>query len=86
MPSDLTLPTVHLNGTSRKMLAEGYQAAYTKLQETLRAFQSIEFNARDYYVQDDDAYRIAVHQRGVAFQKLCDARDYLEAHLIHLGE
>lgn len=25
--TDLTLPTVHLNGTSRKMLADGYFAA-----------------------------------------------------------
>ena len=84
--TELTLPSVHLNGTSRAMLTEGYQAAYVKLQETLRAFQAIEFNARDYYVQGDDAYRTAVQQRGVAFQQLCNARDYLEAHLIHLGE
>lgn len=84
--TDLVTPSVHLNGTSRAMLTEGYQAAYAKLQETLRAFQAIEFNARDYYVQGDDAYRTAVQQRGAAFQQLCNARDYLEAHLIHLGE
>lgn len=84
--TDLTLPTVHLNSTSRAMLTEGYQAAYAKVQEAIRAFQAIEFNARDYYVQGGDAYRIAVQQRGVAFQQLCAARDYLEAHLVHLGE
>ena len=26
-----TLPTVHLNGTSREMLIEGYETAYRKL-------------------------------------------------------
>ena len=84
--SDLTLPTVHLNGTGRKMLTEGYFEAWNRLNEAIAAFRAIEFNARDYHVQDDDAYRIAVHQRGVAFQKLHDAHAYLEAHLIHLGE
>lgn len=84
--TDLVTPSIHLNGTSRAMLTEGYQAAYAKLQETLRAFQAIEMNARDYYVQGNDAYRVAVEQRGVAFQQLCAVRDYLEAHLISLGE
>jgi len=82
----LTLPTIHLNGTGRTVLTVGYYAAYVKLQEALDAFQAIEFNARDYYVQDDDAYRTAVQQRSVVHQQLCNARDYLEAHLIHLGE
>ena len=84
--TDLTLPTVHLNGTGRKMLTEGYQAAYAKLQETLRAFQAIEMNGRDYYPQGSGAYYKARTQRDVQIAHLCSVRDYLEAHLMHLGE
>ncbi len=49
--SDLTLPSIHLNGTGRRMLTEDYTTAYNALQAAIRAFQSIEFNARDYYTQ-----------------------------------
>lgn len=81
-----TLPTIHLNGTGRKMLSEGYQAAYVKLQETIRAFHKIEFNARDYYVQPAGAWETARTERDTQLDRLCAVRDYLEAHLIHLGE
>ena len=38
MPTDLTLPSIHLNGTSRKMLAEGYHNAYVAVQGAIRSF------------------------------------------------
>ena len=86
MTSALTLPTVHMNGTSRKMLAEGYQEAYSKLQEAIAAFNNIEFNCRDYYVQPEGAWPKARTERDCAAAHLLQVRDYLEAHLIHLGE
>jgi len=86
MSTDLTLPTVHLNGTSRKMLTEGYQNAYRKLIEFRDAFSRIEHNARDYYVQGPDAWRKACHQRDVQRQRIADLMTYLEAHLLELGE
>lgn len=86
MPTDLTLPTVHLNGTGRKMLAEGYQRAYVAVQDAIRAFNEIEFNARDYYVQSDSAWPKARTERDCVAAHLRQVRDYLEAHLIYLGE
>lgn len=86
MTQDLTLPTVHLNGTGRKMLAEGYQRAYVAVQDAIRAFNEIEFNARDYYVQSDGAWPQARTERDCAASHLHQAHAYLEAHLIHLGE
>lgn len=86
MTTDLTFPTVHLNGTSRKMLAEGYQAAYVKLQDAIRSFAEIEMNGRDYYPQGSDAYPKARTERDMQLANLRSVRDYLEAHLIHLGE
>ena len=83
---DLTLPTVHLNGTSRQMLSEGYGNAYRALQQAIRTFNEIEHNARDYYVAGPGAWPQATTQRDVMRSRLRDVQQYLEAHLIHLGE
>lgn len=84
--TELTLPTVHLNGTSRKMLADGYFAAYRKLQDAIRSFGEIEHNARDYYVQGSGAWPQAAEQRVQMREHLNAVQKYLEAHLIHLSE
>lgn len=81
----LTLPSIHLNGTSRKMLREDYTKAYHALIEFRDAFQAIEFNARDYYVQGPDAFNQARTERDAQFQRIGDLMSYLEAHLIHIG-
>ena len=83
--TDLVLPTVHLNGTGRKTLTEGYLSAYSKLIEFRDAFRSIEFNARDYYVQSNTAFAEARTDRDVMEHKIGSLMQYLEAHLIHLG-
>ena len=84
--TDLTLPSIHINGTSRATLSEGYLAAYHKLQEFKAAFRSIEFNARDYYVQGNTAFSTARSERDIMEHKIGSLMQYLEAHLIHLGE
>jgi hypothetical protein len=86
MPTDLTLPTVHLNGTGRKTLAEGYFEAWNRLNEAIAAFNAIEFNARDYYVQPEGAWPKARTERDCAAAHLHQAHAYLETHLLHLGE
>lgn len=84
--TEFTLPTVHLNGTSRKMLADGYFAAYQRLNEAIAAFNAIEFNARDYYVKGPGAWHQASAERSIMGHKLNDVHKYLAAHLIELGE
>lgn len=81
-----TLPSVHLNGTSRQMLASGYHEAYRKLIEFREAFASIEFNARDYYVQGPAAFSHASAEREIQRELIGKLMAYLEAHLLHLGE
>jgi len=81
----LTLPTVHLNGTSRKRLTDDYQAAYEKLIEFRDSFRSIEFNARDYYVQSNIAFSEARTERDIMEHKIGSLMQYLEAHIIHLA-
>lgn len=81
----LTLPSIHLNGTSREMLREDYMKAYDALIEFRDALQSIEFNARDYYVQGPDAFTRARAERDTQFQRTGELMAYLEAHLMHIG-
>jgi hypothetical protein len=50
MEPKITLPIVHLNGTSARDLTEGYLNAANKVGEAIAALRQIEFNARDYYL------------------------------------
>lgn len=81
-----TLPTIHLNGTSREMLLEGYDAAYRKLLKFRRAFREIEFNARDYYVAEPEAWGNACEERQKMSTYINNLIDYLEEHIVHLTE
>lgn len=80
---DLALPTVHLNGTSRERLLEGYQEAYEKLVEFRDALRGIEFNARDYYVKPG-SWEKACQERDNVRESVGKVQAYLEAHLLHL--
>ena len=82
----ITTPTIHSNGTSHKDLTEGYKRAEDALFALTEAFSSIEFNARDYYVQGPDVYTQARDQQREIFLKICDIKDYLEAILISLHD
>ena len=79
------LPTIHLNGTSRETLAEGYDAAEDALYDLIQAFGRIEFNARDYYVQGPTAWTAAVEARQEINRKIRDIKEYIHAHreLLH---
>jgi hypothetical protein len=82
----LELPTVHLNGTGRTQLADGYLNAYRQTRQALDAFAAIEFHARDYYVNSRNSYTLARDARDEHAMHLRALMDYLEAHLQHLGE
>ena len=58
----LKVPTVHLNGTSGKVLYEQYIAVGRSLGLTLRAMEEASPNARDYYVQGEGAYAEAMKE------------------------
>jgi len=79
-------PTIHSNGTSHKDLTEGYERVEYALFALTEAFTSIEFNARDYYVQGPDAYTQARDQQREIFLKICDIQQYLQEILISLHD
>lgn len=60
-------PTVHLNGTGREELLQRYLAAADAVEAALVRLMETTPHPRDYYVQDDQAWRLAMveHQERV---------------------
>jgi hypothetical protein len=81
---NITAPTVHSNGTGYKDLWEDYEAAYEAVRAAQEAIGKIEFNARDYYVQDADAFTKARDHRYEQCKALAQVEEYLLQHLISL--
>ena len=81
---NITAPTVHLNGTGYKDLWSGYEAAYEAVRAAQEALGKIEFNARDYYVQDADAFTKARDHRYEQCKALAQVEEYLLQHLLSL--
>jgi hypothetical protein len=83
---NITAPTIHSNGTGYKDLWEGYETAYNAVRDAQKAIGKIEFNARDYYVQDADAFTKARDHRIEQQQALAQVEEYLLQHLISLQD
>ncbi len=82
----MTLPTIHSNGTGKNTLEHDYMNARARIMDALRAFEAIEFNARDYYPQGPNAFTAAREERAVMARKLVDVREYLTAHTDHISD
>jgi hypothetical protein len=80
---EITLPTIHLNGTGAQTLKEGYDNAAEKLEDFADAFSEIEFHPRDYYVRAD-AYSKALQERQEMARKIKEVQDYLNKIREHL--
>lgn len=78
----VTVPTVHLNGTSFTELRDSYHRAYDAVQDAKELFANATCNARDFYPQGPDAYSAARRERDEAFAQLDAAQRYIEAVLI----
>jgi hypothetical protein len=64
-------PTVHLNGTSKQNLSDGYRNTYTKLSDALEMLAINAPHPRDYYVQkDENAFIDAMREHQARMNKL----------------
>lgn len=81
---DFPLPSVHLNGTGRDTLSKEYLAAYEAARKAFDALADCTCNARDYYVQSEDAYSEARKERDRQLDALRNCISYIEAHVAHL--
>lgn len=58
----MTLPTIHLNGTSANDLAEGYRLALNAIDDACQALAGSGPNGRDYYPQGAGALEKALDE------------------------
>lgn len=75
----LTIPTVHLNGTSSESLLSGYIEAIRAVKAAIQAVTDAAPHGRDYYVQSDAAYTLARDEHVSRMTKLLTVVDDLEA-------
>ena len=90
------LPTVHLNGTGKKMLLEGNTRILQAINDLKVAISDCEFHGRDYYVHDNDpamdafnddnAFSRAYNERQKHLKALVDMETYFMNHVEHLIE
>jgi hypothetical protein len=84
--SNITLPTVHRNGTSRDSLLDGYIAALDALRLATEALQASAPNSRDYYIQAGDTFCMAQNQHFVRLARLRDTIDELTEIAQHVSD
>lgn len=84
-PKDnLTIPTVHLNGSGFENLQSQYREALERLREARRAIPVP--HGRDYYVQDDGAYLRARKQFEAQLAKIEELEEELSGILLGIME
>ena len=66
----MTVPMIHLNGTSREALLDQVCAAEAAGRAFLDALANMTPNGRDYYVKGDDALRQALHEHDARVVKI----------------
>ena len=76
-PKTLTIPTVHLNGTSRKELLNQVLQARSAVCTAMEKLTLAAPNQRD-YVQTPDAWRSALNEHHTRMYKLREVADELE--------
>lgn len=82
----MMMPTVHMNGTGKETLLNDHVDAMAAIRGAMEALRKAAPNARDYYVQGDDAYTKAREEYSARQQKLADVLDELEVIASHLAD
>jgi len=79
----MILPTIHTNGTSAEDLRDGYLDACRAVCVAMDAMRTIEFNARDYYPQGQDAWRQAEAEQRARYDALQTIANELHSVVEH---
>lgn len=82
----LTVPTIHLNGTSKERLIEALCEASGKLNEAYAALKETAPNGRDYYVQGNTALINAIAEHSSRLRRIDDVRKELNQLAIAIDE
>ena len=68
------------------MLLEGNLKILGAINDLKEAIQSCEFHPRDYYVQGDEAFSLALEERRKHLQAIADMERYFINHVEHIIE
>ena len=74
----VAIPTIHLNGTKKENLLEGYLAQIHAIRGALDAIQNNPPNGRDFYPQGDGAILVALDEHRQRLVTLGLVKDELE--------
>ena len=86
MTTKLTLPTLHLNGTSARSLLSGYEEAYEAVREAIVFVARAYPNGRDYYPQGDTAISEALLEHERRLMLLKAVSDELESMILGIAD
>lgn len=78
--TDLEIPLIHLNGTSRETLEEQVSTAYRAILNAVKALEGMAPNGRDYYPRGDAAFARATEQHRSRADRLVAIKDELMAY------
>lgn len=81
----LTLPTVHINGTSREELQRQNREAWAAINAAITALNNAAPHARDYYVEGEEAFRKAAAEHLTRKAKLLEVQKELTQIAYHLA-
>jgi len=76
-------PTIHMNGTSGRDLAEGYSKAARAVDAAIDAIAQAGPNGRDYYPQGPEAMTKAVEEHSARLYALRQVHTELQELCIH---
>jgi hypothetical protein len=74
----LTLPVIHMNGTSRERLMDAIEEAYSKVGDAMSALAQTAPNGRDYYPAGPEAFEKAIEEHMSRVARLQTVREELE--------
>jgi len=74
----VTLPTIHLKGTSAANLESDYRAVREAVTATEKLLQAATCNLRDFYPQEPDAWQRLQDERAEAFRLLQLVSNYVD--------
>jgi len=77
MPTKITVPTIHLNGTDAATLADQNSHANRAVNAAIKALVDAMPNARDYYTQGDEAHLAATNEWADRLTRLRSVKDEL---------
>lgn len=82
----MKIPTIHLNGSSRERLVEGYCDASNAIRKAMDVLQEHSPHGRDYYPQGDGAFAAASDEHRARVRKLDEVRIELAAIALAISE